>query len=166
MPNITLIAAIGQGGVIGAGGQLPWHLPEDLKHFKRLTTGKPVIMGRKTWLSLPPQFRPLPGRTNIVLSAGGWQPDVPGVLMATSLQHALQQAGSVPEVMVIGGAQVYALALPLAHRLELTEVDVAVPGGDAFFPPFNPAEWHEESRQPLPPSAGAPAATWVTYQRA
>src|SRR5687767_7423224 len=120
-PRINLIYARAANGVIGKDGTMPWHLPEDLAHFKQLTHGCPVIMGRKTWDSLPPRFRPLPGRTNIVITRqDGWQAE--GATPAASLDHALDLAGAVPDIWVIGGAQIYAQAEALAVRAEVTEI--------------------------------------------
>jgi dihydrofolate reductase len=142
---ITLIAAIARGGAIGKGGALPWHLPEDMAHFKALTMGHAVVMGRKTWESIPARFRPLPGRTNIVLSrdALGFAPlgAYPVADMRTALLFAQRCGDSLD---IIGGASVYAEGLPLADALEVTEVDLDVDGADAFFPvpafgPLRPA---------------------------
>lgn len=133
MTQLIIVAAHAKNRVIGKDNQLCWHLPEDLAHFKALTQGRPVIMGRKTWESLPASVRPLPGRLNIVVSRQADYALPAGVLRATSLSVALELAGAVPEVCVIGGAQLYREALPLAHRLELTEVDLS-PEGDAYFP--------------------------------
>lgn len=135
--HITLIAAVGEDGCIGRDGGLPWRLPEDLRRFRQLTMGKPVLMGRRTWESLP--RRPLPGRRNLVLTsrASGY----PGAECHASLEAALGALAGEPEVMVIGGAAVYAAALPLATRMELTMVAERTPAGDAFFPLFPPAEW-------------------------
>ena len=142
--QLHLIFARSKRGVIGVDGGLPWHLPEDLAHFKRSTLGCPVIMGRKTWDSLPPKFRPLPGRANVVVTR---QPDwqATGALRADSLEHAMALCGDAPDVWAIGGAQLYALALPLAATAVVTEIDVDVEG-DAFAPTFDP-EWQETSRE-------------------
>ena len=119
MPStvLTLVAAVAKNGIIGADNRLPWHLPEDLKHFKALTNGQAVIMGRKTWDSLPPRFRPLPGRINIVLTRdAAWQ--APGAQVAHDLAAAMAAAGAaIP--FVIGGAEIYRLALPLAPKHEV-----------------------------------------------
>jgi dihydrofolate reductase len=145
--RLSLIVAQGRNRVIGAGGQLPWRLKDDLAHFKRTTMGAPVIMGRKTWESLPK--RPLPGRPNIVISRD-WNYDAAEARVYSSFVPSLNAAKAMalragqPEVFVIGGAAIYALALPLADRIYLTEVDAA-PEGDAFFPALNPAHWHETS---------------------
>ena len=144
--NIALIAAVSQNGVIGINNALPWYLPDDLQYFKRITMGKPVIMGRKTFESLK---KPLPGRTNIVLTA------TPEALPATvravcDLEQGLRLAqqvaliDGVEEIMVIGGEQVYRAALPQAQRLYLTCVEAEF-GGDAFFPEWDASEWQELS---------------------
>lgn len=141
--DISLIVAMAGNGVIGRNNQLPWHLPEDLKYFRRTTMGKPIIMGRKTFESIG---KPLPGRTNIVISrqAGLALPE--GVHLANSLDEALAiaskvcSADGVDEVMVIGGEQVYALCMPRATRIYLTRVH-AVVEGDAHFPAFDESGW-------------------------
>jgi dihydrofolate reductase len=141
-----------RNGVIGRDGTLPWRLSTDLKHFRELTTGKPVIMGRKTWDSLP--RRPLPGRTNIVLSRdGSFEPR--GAIRSEDFSEAVQIAreqaadDGADEVCVIGGEALFALALPRAGRIYLTEVDAA-PEGDAVFPPFDEAAWREVAREAHP----------------
>ena len=141
--HVVLVAAVADNGVIGVDGELPWHLPEDLAHFKRVTTGHTVVMGRKTFESIG---RPLPRRTNVVVSRQpGWSAE--GVLAAGSLEEALHLAEKHDgDAMVIGGAQIYALALPLADRQVLTEVHQS-PDGDAVYPPFDRAEWHETQRE-------------------
>jgi dihydrofolate reductase len=142
------MVAMASNGVIGRENRLPWRLPEDLRYFKRTTLGKPVIMGRKTFESIG---RPLPGRPNIVVSRSvDWS--APGVTVADSMESALDSARALAavsgaeELMVIGGAQIYAAALPLASRLYVTEVHAAV-AGDTWFPPVNPAEWREIARE-------------------
>ena len=141
--SVVLVAAVADNGVIGADGELPWHLPEDLAHFKRVTTGTVVIMGRKTFESIG---RPLPRRTNIVVTRQpGWSAD--GVITASSLDEALETAEEYDgDAMVIGGAQIYALALPLADAQVLTEVHQE-PDGDVLYPPFDRAEWEETERE-------------------
>ncbi len=134
--QIHLIMARARNGVIGKGGALPWHLPEDLAHFKAKTLGCPVIMGRKTWDSLPPRFKPLPGRRNIVLSRGDLG-GISGLFPSSSLHEALQLCEQSENVWVIGGADIYAQALPLAHSAEVTEIDADF-DGDAHAPPFGP----------------------------
>jgi dihydrofolate reductase len=133
MTSLVLVAAMGRGREIGAHNALLWHLPEDLAHFKAITLGKPVLMGRKTWESLPARFRPLPGRRNLVLTRG---PAIDGAETVRSLDEALALCAGLPELCVIGGAEVYALALARADRLELTEVDAEFPQADSFFPPL------------------------------
>ncbi len=142
MSRLALIAAVADNGCIGINNQLPWYLPEDLKYFRRLTTGGIVIMGRKTYDSIG---KPLPNRTNIVISRNpGYHAD--GVRSACSLEEALTLAEHIaeingnPEIFVIGGAQIYQLALPRATRLYLTEVGKTV-AGDAFFPTIDPVQW-------------------------
>ena len=142
MPRISLIAAVARNRCIGANGTLPWSLPDDLRRFKELTLGKPVLMGAKTWASLPK--RPLPGRRNVVLS----YEKLEGVENYGSVPAALAALSEEPEIWVIGGAQVYAALLPYADRLVLTEIPKDVPG-DAFFPAFGP-EFREISRDRRP----------------
>ncbi len=157
--RINLIYARAANGVIGKDGVMPWHLPEDLAHFKQLTFGCPVIMGRKTWDSLPPKFRPLPGRTNIVITRNaGWRAD--GAQRASSLEDALAQAGDVPDIWVIGGAQIYAQAEPLAHRAEVTEIAQDFPG-DALAPVLG-TDWVETAKQAQVSSVGL-NFSFVTY---
>jgi dihydrofolate reductase len=141
---IVIIAAVAKNGVIGNHNALPWHLPEDMQHFKALTTGHAVIMGRKTWESLPPRFRPLPGRRNIVISR---QADyaAPGAEVADSLENALKLASTGASVFIIGGEQIYAQAMALADRLEITEVDLA-PEGDAWFPEISTVNWKKTAK--------------------
>jgi dihydrofolate reductase len=159
MPLVSLVAALARNRVIGAGNRMPWHLPEDLRRFKRLTMGAPVIMGRKTHQSILEQTgRPLPGRRNIVVTrqpGARWE----GCEVAGSLDAALAAAHAAPEVFVIGGAELYRLALPRADRLYLTLLDAEYPG-DTLFPEFDLADWRETAREP-----GAGFA-FVTYERA
>ena len=161
--EIALIYARAANGVIGHNGTIPWHLPEDLAHFKALTQGHPVIMGRKTWDSLPARFRPLPGRTNIVITH---QPDwhQNGVQRASSLREALlfAEQTDTPTAWVMGGAQIYAQALPLATRIEMTEIaqDFA---GDAHAPTPGP-EWVESARSSHVAASGLPYH-FVTLRR-
>ncbi|MBJ7468172.1 MAG: dihydrofolate reductase [Rhodoferax sp.] len=159
--RLHLIYARAANGVIGANNTLPWHLPEDLAHFKRHTLGCPVIMGRKTWDSLPPKFRPLPGRLNLVVTR---QPDwqAQGAQAAASLQDALAHCGDAFDAWVIGGAQIYAQALALAHSVVVTEIDVQVQG-DAFAPQLG-SEWREASREAHISAQGLPYS-FVNYQR-
>ncbi len=160
-PTLTLIAAVANNGVIGKDNRLPWHLPADLRHFKALTTGRTVIMGRKTWESLPDNFRPLPGRQNIVVTRNaGYRAE--GAVVVTSLPAAIAAAQS-DEAFVIGGAELYAAALPLADRLQLTEIDAAF-DGDTHFPAIDPQHWRETARDTQHDEAGFDYA-FVTYRR-
>ena len=144
--------------MIGVDGRLPWHLPADLKRFKAQTMGKPMIMGRKTFESFP---SPLPGRRHIVLTRdASWRRE--GAEVATSVEDALALAGE-GDIAVIGGAEIFALFLPLAHRIELTQVHVS-PDGDAIVPPFG-AEWHETAREEHPADGDRPAHSFVTLER-
>jgi len=142
MPALTLVAAVGANGVIGVAGGLPWRLPADLQHFKALTLGKPVLMGRRTWDSLG---RPLPGRRNLVVTRQAGFAATGAEVFAT-VDAALAAVTDQPEVMVIGGGELYTQLLPQATVLELTEV-AATLVGDAFFPAFDPAVWPEVSRE-------------------
>ena len=161
MPRLNLIYARAANGVIGRDNALPWHLPEDLAHFRRTTMGAPVLMGRKTWDSLPPKFRPLPGRTNIVLTRdAAWQAE--GALRAGSIAEAQAAAGDAPELWVIGGAAVYRQALPDAQRVVVTEIAQAFEG-DAFAPELG-AGWRETARESHIAANGLPFA-FVTYER-
>ena len=141
--KLGMIYARARNGVIGDQGQLPWHLPEDLAHFKATTQGCPVIMGRKTWDSLPPRFRPLPGRRNIVVTRqSAWQAE--GAERAGSLHQALALCEGAPVAWVIGGAELYAQAAPLAQVAEVTLINADYPG-DAFAPLLGPG-WTESAR--------------------
>ena len=158
-PLLSLVAAMATDRVIGVDNRLPWRLPEDLQHFKALTLGKPVIMGRKTYESIG---RPLPGRRNIVVTRQrDWRAD--GVETAHGVDEALSLAGDVDEVCLIGGAELYALALARADRLLLTEIDLTV-AGDAYFPEFLSAGWRETAREALV-SAGGVRFAFVEYRR-
>jgi dihydrofolate reductase len=140
---ISLVYAQSRNGMIGRDGGLPWHISSDLKRFKALTMGKPVIMGRKTWDSLP--RKPLPGRVNIVITRqNGFLAG--GAVVVQTPGDALTAAGDEPEICVIGGAEVYRQFLPLADRIYLTEVDLDV-AGDAQAPVLDPAQWREVSRE-------------------
>ena len=154
MTNVTLIAAVGRNGVIGADNDMPWHLPEDFAFFKRTTMGHPMVMGRKTFDSIG---RVLPGRRTIVVTRqSDWSHAE--VETAHSLSEALSLAGPADEVFVCGGGQVYAEAMPWAHRLLITEVDQS-PEGDVRFPDIDPDLWQEVGREPRD------GFSWVTYQR-
>jgi dihydrofolate reductase len=158
--KLHLIYARARNGVIGANNTLPWHLPEDLAHFKRTTLGQPVIMGRKTWDSLPPKFRPLPGRVNIVVTRqADWQ--APGAVRAHSVEDAMQQCAEATDAWVIGGAEIYAQAAPLASSAVVTEIAQDFEG-DAFAPTLG-AGWHEVQREDHTAANGMPFS-FVTYQ--
>ncbi|HKX90536.1 MAG TPA: dihydrofolate reductase [Sphingopyxis sp.] len=159
-PEITLILARAVNGVIGANGKMPWHLPADLRRFKQLTMGRPMIMGRKTFDSLPAI---LEGRRHIVLTRDPeWQDE--GAEPVATIEEALKLANA-PHVMVIGGAEVYRLFLPLADRIELTEVALE-PKGDAAIDYPDAADWHEVAREDHPADdAGRPAYSFVTLTR-
>ena len=153
MTPVSIVVARARGGVIGRDGDLPWHLPTDMKHFRTLTSGHAVIMGRRTWESIPERFRPLPGRRNIVLTRRpGYE--APGAEVLSDLGAAI--AACDGDAFVIGGGQVYAEALPLATRAFVTEVEADVEG-DAVFPALEAAEWavaaeserHEENGLPF-----------------
>lgn len=160
--KLHLIYARARNGVIGKSNQMPWHLPEDLAHFKRVTLGQPVIMGRKTWDSLPARFRPLPGRLNIVVTRQtDWQAD--GALRAASIEEAMQLCGDAPDAWIMGGAEIYRQAEPLASTAVVTEIDQDFEG-DAFAPILGTA-WSELQRE-AQTSAGGMAYAFVTYQRA
>lgn len=160
---ISLIAAVARNRALGKDGQLLWHLPEDMRYFRETTRGKPVIMGRKTWESLPDAFRPLPGRRNIVISRNSAY-EAPGATLAGSLDEAVRLTQDDTEVFVIGGAEVYRQAMPLAQRLYLTEVAHDF-SADAFFPEFGEGEWKEISRSEVKNGAGL-NFTFAVYQRA
>jgi len=160
MPRLHLIYARAANGAIGKDNALPWHLPEDMAHFKRLTMGCPVVMGRKTWDSLPPRFRPLPGRRNVVLTRDpSWQAE--GASRAGSIDDALALCADAPEVWVIGGAEVYRQALPRAQRVVVTEIARDFEG-DAFMPALG-SQWTETSREAHTAANGLPFA-FVTYE--
>jgi dihydrofolate reductase len=159
-PRVFLVAAVAANGVIGAGGKLPWHLPEDLKQFKALTLGHPVIMGRKTWESLG---RPLPGRENIVVTrTTGY--DAPGASVAASLEAALALCAGEAVVFVIGGSELYAAALPVADGLVLTEIHRDYKG-DTRFPEFDRKAWRETQRKPQSGADGL-RFDFVLYEKA
>ncbi len=146
--RLSLIAALDRNFAIGRDNGLPWHLPDDLKRFKSLTLGKPVLMGRKTAESLG---RALPGRTNLVLTRGGTVPFA-GMQAVASIDdaRAVAVADGASELCVIGGGEIYELALPFAERMHLTFVDTAIDGADAFFPQFDVAQWRVVARETHP----------------
>ncbi len=161
MTRIHMIFARAANGVIGHNNAMPWHLPEDMARFKRLTTGRPVIMGRKTWDSLSPKFRPLPGRTNVVITR---QPDwkEAGAQTAASLADALAQCAAAEEVWIMGGAQIYEQAVPLADRIEVTEIAQDFEG-DAYAPQLGP-EWRVAAREDHVSTNGM-KFSFVTYEK-
>ena len=146
-PRVTLILARARNGVIGARGWLPWHLPEDLAFFKRTTLGHPIVMGRKTWESIG---RPLPGRRSIVVTRDR-SLSAAGAEVVHSLREAVERCSDAEEIFVIGGAQLYADALPHADRLLLTEIHADF-DGETFLPAPSPATWQEHAREPHPPN--------------
>jgi len=137
---ISIIVAVAENGVIGSNNRLPWHLPDDLKRFKALSLGKPIVMGRRTFDSIG---RPLPGRANIVISRQSGLA-IDGVRVAPSLDAALSAAGHVPEIVVIGGAEIFRQVLPRTNTIHLTRVHARV-AGDIFFPALDPAQWQESA---------------------
>jgi dihydrofolate reductase len=171
MSEIVIIAAVAENRVIGRDNQLIWNIPADMAHFKALTQGQTVLMGRKTWESLPPRFRPLPGRRNIVISR---QKDfsAPGAELANSLEAGLRLAASDPQVFIIGGAEIYQQAMALADRLEITEVALN-PEGDSWFPEIaattettaGPAVDWEKTAKITPPEQTGTGFSFVTYRR-
>ncbi len=162
---VAFVVARASNGVIGRDGGLPWRIPADLAHFKRLTVGKPVVMGRRTFESIG---MPLPGRHNIVLTRDpAWRAD--GVSVVPNLAEAIAAAGMDPraradELMIIGGAAVYAEALPLARRVYLTEVHAA-PDGDTTMPGFGADVWAEMAREDIPAAGDVPGYSFVTLER-
>jgi dihydrofolate reductase len=161
-PVLSLIAAVPRNRAIGQGNELVWREPEDQKHFRRVTMGSPVIMGRKTWDSLPARFRPLPGRRNVVITRNAdWRAE--GAEAVGSMADALDLLQGAAKAFVIGGAAVYALALPFADELELTEIDAEL-SGDAFFPAWNRSDFHVVSTEPRVDAQGTPYS-FTTYKR-
>ena len=162
LPALSLIAAVARNGAIGKNNGLLWSEPEDHKHFRRVTMGCPVIMGRKTWDSLPARFRPLPGRRNIVITRDrAWRAE--GAQAVASIADALALLSGTPKAFVIGGAEVYALALPLVDELVLTEIDADLPG-DTFFPRWDRSHYTITSREPHV-GAGGLGYSFVTYTK-
>lgn len=158
-PEIILVLARASNGIIGKDGGMPWHIPADLRHFKQITTGRPMIMGRKTFDSLPGL---LEGRRHIVLTRHiGWEEE--GAEVVHSVEEALKRANG-PHVCVIGGAEIFALFLPIADRVELTEID-ATPGGDTEMAGFESDEWQEIARESHPAEGNVPRHDFVTLVR-
>ena len=162
--KISIIGAMGEDRVIGAGGKIPWHLPADLRHFKEVTMGHPVVMGRKTFASIG---KPLPGRTNIVITRNSdYRAD--GIETAPSLPAALALAArtGADEAFILGGGEIYALALPLADTLYITAVHGSFPDGDAFFPEIDPGEWALAGRESRAKDAANPLDfDFLVYRR-
>jgi dihydrofolate reductase len=160
-PRITLIVAMSRNRVIGRGNAIPWRLPAELRRFKALTMGHHIVMGRRTWDSIG---RLLPGRTTIIVTRNPGL-EVPGALIATSLPQALRLGAADDEIFVIGGAEIFRLALPLAHRIHLTTVDVEIEG-DTFMPAFDLGEWRMVAAESHP-ADDSNALPWVleTYDR-
>ncbi len=161
--KLSLIAAVAADRGIGRGNALLFTDPEDQRHFRATTTGHPVVMGRRTWESLPPRFRPLPGRRNVVLSRDA-RFAAPGAEVVSSLDAALALLREAPQVFVLGGAEVYAEALPRADELILTEIGRSFEGADAFFPPWREAGFVEVARREAKAQDGTLLA-FVTYRR-
>ena len=160
--TVTLVAAVARGGVIGRDGGIPWRLPEDMARFRELTMGHPVVMGRRTWESLPDQFRPLPGRGNVVVTRNpDWSAQ--GADRAGSIEEALDLLESESQVFVIGGGEIYAAALPFADELVLTEIDADIEG-DTTFPSWDRGEFEEIERHERVAEDGTPFA-FVRYVR-
>lgn len=161
-PEIVLVAAVARNGGIGRNNQLLWHDPADQKHFRAVTLGAPVLMGRKTWDSLPARFRPLPGRQNVVLTRDPqWQAD--GALRAGSIDQALAMTAGAERLSVIGGGEIYRLVLPLADTLLLTEIDADL-DADAYFPPWSATDFIETDRVAHTSAQGV-RFSFVTHRR-
>jgi len=162
-PTLALIAALDRRHAIGRGGELLWHERADQQHFRAVTMGCPVIMGRKTWDSLPPKFRPLPGRRNVVVTRNAaWQ--APGADAAPSLAAALALVAGADKAFVIGGGELYAAALPRADELVITEIDTAFDAADTHFPAFDRSVFAEVQRKEQRSADGLRFA-FVTYRR-
>jgi dihydrofolate reductase len=160
--RVALVAAVARGGVIGRDSGIPWRLPEDMRRFRTLTMGHPVVMGRRTWESLPDQFRPLPGRGNVVVTRNSdWSAQ--GADRAGSIEDALRLLEGEATVFVIGGGEIYAAALPSAHELLLTEIDAEIEG-DTYFPNWDPDDFEEVARERHVSSDGV-GYSFVTYER-
>lgn len=160
--KLAIVAAVARDGVIGRGNRIPWRLPEDMAHFRELTTGHPVVMGRRTWESLPDSFRPLPDRRNVVVTRNpDWTAE--GAERVGSLEEALALLEGEPQVFVIGGAELYTSALPRADELLLTEIDADI-DGDVYFPHWEQAEFEEVARDRRTAADGTPFA-FVRYAR-
>jgi dihydrofolate reductase len=161
--RLALIAAVARDGAIGRANELLWNEPQDQKHFRASTMGCPVIMGRKTWESLPARFRPLPGRRNIVVTRNAAY-EAPGAELAPSLEAALALVQQADKAFVMGGGELYAAALPLADELVLTEIDAVFPGADTFFPHVDRKAFEVVAHESHRGADGTPFA-FVTYRR-
>ena len=160
-PLVSHVVAIARDGVIGRDNAMPWHLPDDLKRFKALTMGKPMLMGRKTFEAIG---KPLPGRTSLVLTRDlAWQ--APNVIAVRSVDEAFAKIGDVPELCVVGGAEIYKLTLPITQRIHLTRIHAKIPG-DAVYPTIDTSEWREIERVEHPADERhAHAMTFSTLER-
>lgn len=160
LPEIVFYLARADNGVIGKDGRLPWHIPADLRRYKALTMGKPMVMGRRTFESFG---GPLPGRRHIVLTRSpGWMAE--GAEVARNKDEAIALVGDVPEIAVVGGTEIFRMFLDEADRVELTEVHLDAEG-DTFVPPFNPDDWMEAAREDHPAADGRPPFSFVTLKR-
>ncbi len=163
-PRIAYVVAMDENRVIGRDNDLPWRLPDDMRWFREKTLGKPCIMGRKTYDSLPDRFRPLPGRLNIVVTRNSDYQAL-GAVVVHSVDEALQAAGDVEEVIIVGGGDLFRRLMPVVDRLYLTQVHGAVEG-DVFFPPVDLSQWHETYRQEHPADERHPLPfTWLILDR-
>lgn len=163
-PRLAYVVAMDDNRLIGRNNDLPWRLPDDMRWFREKTMGKPCIMGRKTYDSLPAKFRPLPGRLNIIVTRN---PDyeAPGAVVANSVDDALQAAGEVEEIIIVGGADLFRRLLPVVDRLYLTRVHGAAEG-DVFFPDYDAAQWREMYREEhLADDRHPYAFTWLILDR-
>ena len=161
---LSLIAAVAANRAIGRNNELLWHLPADMAYFRETTRGQPVIMGRKTWESLPARFRPLPGRQNIVISRNT-DYETPGATLVDSLEAAVSNIDANENAFVIGGAEIYRQALPIADRLYLTQIEQDV-AGDVFFPAITPSDWQKISRSATQTDARSGLRfSFAVYQR-
>ena len=163
-PRLAYVVAMDENRLIGRDNALPWRLPDDMRWFRDQTVGKPCIMGRKTYDSLPARFRPLPDRLNIVVTRNPAY-EAPGALVVLSIEDALRAAGDADEVIIVGGAELYRALLPSVDRLYLTQVHGAAEG-DVYFPAYDPASWREVFRQEHPADDRHPFAfTWLILER-
>mgnify|MGYP003375072761 CR=1 FL=1 len=162
--KLVLVAAVARDGAIGRGNALLWHEPADQRHFRAVTMGAPVVMGRKTWDSLPARFRPLPGRRNLVVTRNAaWRAEGAEAVPSLDAALALARVAGAEQLSVIGGGELYALALPRADELALTEIDAAFPNADTRFPPWR--EGFDETAREEHTTADGVGYAFVTYQR-